>query len=392
MAYVKPFLRRATRRRPIVQDGGEISKCHDQEDGQQGEGFKKCLTTFDLVSLGVGSCCGAGMYLTVGLVANGAGMGGALSFVIAGFGSLLSGLCYAELAALCPRTSGSAYMYSYVTVGELVAFVIGWGLLVEYAIGTAASAVALSAAVDTMSNYSYGKVMTTYMGAFLGRPYFDVIAVLVCLTLTLVLTSGVKLSATFNNILNLVNFIVFLIFCGCSIILIRPMLIVDNGFFSNRNIWDLVPNSYSVLRLYRFRHRGVDRGGGDEPKQIHPPVHLDLRLHQHHRIRSRYNLPQPGHTFLCNDVKLSHDRRVRNQAVDVRYVHHLHGRGLCLVRRHLRLPVPPSQGPLRHGKRWPHKQPFWIPLSDTEDPEVGDSCVGVYCSRGRSLCGTPPSH
>lgn len=59
-------------------------------------------------------------------------------------------------------------MYSYVTVGELVAFVIGWGLLVEYAIGTAASAVALSAAVDTMSNYSYGKVMTTYVGAFLG--------------------------------------------------------------------------------------------------------------------------------------------------------------------------------------------------------------------------------
>ncbi|XP_046362061.2 probable cationic amino acid transporter [Haliotis rufescens] len=233
MAYVQPFLRRATRRRPAAQDGEELSKCPNQEDGLAEEGFKKCLTTFDLVSLGVGSCCGAGMYLTVGLVSRGAGIGGALSFIIAGFGSLLSGLCYAELAALCPKTSGSAYMYSYVTVGELVAFVIGWGLLVEYAIGTAASAVALSAAVDTMSNYSYGKVMTTYVGAFLGRPYFDVIAAVVCLALTLVLTSGVKLSATFNNILNLVNLIVLLIFCGCSILLIRPMIVEDNGIFPN---------------------------------------------------------------------------------------------------------------------------------------------------------------
>ena len=63
---------------------------------------------------------------------------------------LLAGICFAELAGLCPNTSGSAYMYAYITLGECVAFVIGWGLIVEYVIGTAAGAVALSDTVDAL--------------------------------------------------------------------------------------------------------------------------------------------------------------------------------------------------------------------------------------------------
>ena len=64
----------------------------------------------------------------------------------------MTGVCYAELAGLCPKSSGSAYMYAYMTVGEFAAFVIGWGLVVEYVIGTAAGAVALSETLDSLSN------------------------------------------------------------------------------------------------------------------------------------------------------------------------------------------------------------------------------------------------
>ena len=79
-----------------------------------------------------------------------------------------AGLCYAELAGLCPNTSGSAYMYAYITVGELVAFVIGWGLVVEYVIGTAAGAVALSETLDSLSSGIFSSYMNQ-AAAMIGR-------------------------------------------------------------------------------------------------------------------------------------------------------------------------------------------------------------------------------
>ncbi|XP_029167234.1 cationic amino acid transporter 2 [Nylanderia fulva] len=167
--------------------------------------LQKCLTTLDLTSLGVGSCVGTGMYLVAGMVARSvAGPGVVVSFIIAAIASIFSGACYAEFGVRVPHTTGSAYMYSYVTVGELIAFIIGWNMVLEYLIGTSACACALSACLDALANGAISEAIGSSVGTILGRPP-DFIAFVITILMMLLMAAGVKKSLVFNNVLNAIN-------------------------------------------------------------------------------------------------------------------------------------------------------------------------------------------
>src|SRR3974377_1865945 len=106
-----------------------------EEAKESGEhSLKKTLGPVQLTALGVGAVIGAGIFLIAGLGAHYAGPGLMLSFVISGLGCAFAGLCYAEFAAMIPL-AGSAYTYAYATLGELFAWIIGWDLTLEYAMG-----------------------------------------------------------------------------------------------------------------------------------------------------------------------------------------------------------------------------------------------------------------
>src|SRR5271154_3538036 len=179
--------------------------------------LKRTLTAKSLVALGIGAIIGAGLFIRTALAsAEAAGPSVILSFVVGAIGCAFAGLCYAEFAAMIP-IAGSAYTYAYTTMGELTAWIIGWDLILEYAVSNMAVAVGFSAYVNSLLN-SLGihlpdALSTPAYQPMIGwLPHFNLVGFLIVMLLTVLLVTGIKESATSNSIMVAIKLVAIFVF------------------------------------------------------------------------------------------------------------------------------------------------------------------------------------
>lgn len=205
-----------------------IAEAHDPNVAEGHHGLKRSLTAMNLVLLGVGGIIGAGIFsLTGAAAAHYAGPGIVFSFVIGGILCALAGVCYAEMAAMVP-VSGSAYAYSYATMGEVIAWIIGWDLVLEYAFGAVTVSTSWSGYLYSLLSKTLGIHFPDWAIRLTKGPWEQVIlndgstafgvwnlpATLIALLVMGILVRGIHESALINNIIVAIKVGIILSFIG----------------------------------------------------------------------------------------------------------------------------------------------------------------------------------
>jgi APA family basic amino acid/polyamine antiporter len=187
--------------------GSLLAEASDSE-----KGLKKTLGAGSLVALGIGAIIGAGLFsITGGAAANNAGPAITISFIVAALGCGFAGLCYAEFASMIP-VAGSAYTYSYATMGEFIAWVIGWDLVLEYAVGAATVAISWSRyLVKFLGGFGIELPSSLATGPWDGG-VINLPAVLIVVLVSLLLIKGTQESATVNAVIVTLKVAVVLVF------------------------------------------------------------------------------------------------------------------------------------------------------------------------------------
>jgi len=218
---------------------------------EEGHKLKRTLGPINITLLGIGAIIGAGIFATVGTAAAGdasrpgAGPSLMLSFVITAVVCAFTALCYAEMAAMVP-ISGSAYTYSYATLGELVAWIIGWDLMLEYAIGNVAVAISWANYFRSFVQDAFGINIPDWLATdfrtarkipglldhaphIFGYPIvFNLLAFGIVAVITVVLVWGIKESAEFNAVMVMVKIVVLIFFIGALLYFVSPSKMAEN--------------------------------------------------------------------------------------------------------------------------------------------------------------------
>ncbi|CAG5116315.1 unnamed protein product [Candidula unifasciata] len=219
MEFIKRGISKITRVKTIPEDMHETS-------------LSRCLNTFDITLLGIGHMIGAGIYVLTGTVVHDkAGPSTVLSFLFAGVAAFLSALCYAEFGARIPK-AGSAYSYTYVTIGELWGFLIGWNVILEHVIGAASVARAWSGALDAVFNQAIRNGTITHLGHLSQdnewlSEYPDLVATGITIIAFIIIGFGAKISVNFNSVFTVLNAFVLL------------FIIIAGFTFANTSLWSI---------------------------------------------------------------------------------------------------------------------------------------------------------
>ena len=208
----------------MFKDIFRIKSAADLIENVKEDGFKRTLTVSNLITLGIGCVIGTGIFVLTGTAAaNYAGPALTISFVISALGCVMAGLCYAEFAAMIP-VSGSAYSYSYATLGEFIAWFIGWDLVLEYLFAASTVSVGWSGyvvsflddvgihlpATLTQAPFQY----TADTGWILSGSIINLPAIFILITVCSLLILGIKESAAVNKIIVIIKLAVILLFIG----------------------------------------------------------------------------------------------------------------------------------------------------------------------------------